>query len=228
MADIKHRFSSALLIGAADPEWADRIAEMTGRVTVVDPGSAFAKASDGIQANEDQLDLEPAGFDLCIAIGTLDTVNDLPQALLRIRLLLKADSLLIGGMSGGETLPRLRQAMRAADAVSGTASPHVHPRIEPSALAQLLSAAGFTMPVVDVERIRVAYRSFRKLVADLRGMGATNVLNARSRKPLSRASLAAAERDFQSHAEDSRTIETFELLHFAAWTPGGDATIPNR
>lgn len=222
MADIKHRFSSALLIGALNPEWAEGIAEMAGKVTVVDPGESFARQSGGIQAPEDRLDLEPGSFDLCVAIGTLDTVNDLPQALLRIRFLLKADSLLIGAMSGGGTLPRLRQAMRAADAVGGAASPHVHPRVEPSALAHLLSAAGFVIPVVDVERIRVAYRSFRKLVADLRGMGATNVLSARSRKPLTRASLAVAERDFRSGAEDGRTIETFELLQFAAWTPPDD------
>lgn len=218
LADIKRDFSAALLIGTPDPSWPGALGRVAGEVTAIDPGAGFAAAAGGSQAVEDRLHLEPASFDLCVAAGTLDSVNDLPEALLRLRLLLKPDSLLIGYMSGGETLPRLRQAMRAADAVGGAASPHVHPRVEPSALAQLLSAAGFVIPVVDVERIRVAYRSLRKLVADLRGMGATNVLSARSRKPLTRAALAAAERDFQSR-QDSRTIETFELLHFAAWTP---------
>lgn len=222
LGDIKRDFSAALLVGAPDPAWPERLARVAAEVTAIDPGAGFAAAAGGSQAVEDKLDLSPRSFDLCVAAGTLDSVNDLPGALLRLRLLLKPDSLLIGYMSGGETLPRLRQAMRAADAVGGTASPHVHPRVEPSALAHLLSAAGFVIPVVDVERIRVAYRSFRKLVADLRGMGATNVLSARSRKPLTRASLAAAERDFRSGAEDGRTIETFELLHFAAWTPPDD------
>ena len=225
MGDIKHRFSSALLIGAADRQWADRVAEIAGSVTVIDPGAAFARASDGIQAIEDQLELEPGSFGLCIAIGTLDTVNDLPQALLRIRFLLKPDSLLIGAMSGGNTLPRLRQAIRAADAVTGAASPHVHPRVEPSALAQLLSDAGFAMPVVDVERVTAAYRSFGRLVEDLRGMGATNILTARPRRPLTRAALAAAELEFESGAVDGRTVETFELLHFAAWTPAEDRQV---
>lgn len=221
MADIKHRFSSALLIGVPDPEWADCVAEIAGSVTVLDPGAAFARAADGVQAIEDDLDLEPASFDLCIAIGTLDTVNDLPGALLRLRFALKPDSLLIGAMSGGQTLPRLRQAMRAADLVTGLASPHIHPRVEPSALAQLLTASGLVMPVVDVERVRVAYRGFRQLIADLRGMGVTNILNARSRVPMAREAFAAAIREFESGAVDSRTTETFELLHFAAWTPAG-------
>jgi hypothetical protein len=49
-------------------------------------------------------------------------------------------------------------------------------------------------------------------------MGATNILDSRSPKPLSRAALAAAAADFNP-GPDQRTIETFELLHFAAWTP---------
>jgi NADH dehydrogenase [ubiquinone] 1 alpha subcomplex assembly factor 5 len=222
LGDIKRDFSAALLVGAADPSWPGTLGRVADKVTAIDPGAGFAAAAGGSQAIEDRLDLDPASYDLCIAAGTLDSVNDLPGALLRLRLLLKPDSLLIGYMSGGETLPRLRQAMRAADAASREASPHVHPRVEPSALAHLLTAAGFEIPVVDVERLRVSYRSFRQLVADLRGMGATNVLNSRSRKPLTRDSLAAAERDFRSRAEDSRTVETFELLHFAAWTPAAD------
>ena len=218
MAGINHRFASALLLGAPDSEWADCVAE-TSDVTVADPGRLFAAQSDGIQIIEDQLDLEPGSFDLILAIGTLDTVNDLPCALLRLRFLLKPDSLLIGAMSGGETLPRLRQAMRAADRVMGAAAPHVHPRIEPSALAHLLMSAGFAMPVVDVDRVSVAYRSMRELVADLRAMAATNVLRERPRQPLSRLALEAAERDFATGAEDGRTIESFEILHFAAWSP---------
>lgn len=221
LADINRSFSSALLIGCPDPSWPERVAAIAANVCVVDPGAEFPRAAGGTQALEDSLDLEPGSFDLCIAIGTLDTVNDLPGALLRLRFLLKPDSLLIGVMSGGNTLPRLRQAMRAADAAAGAASPHVHPRVEPSALAQLLTAAGFSMPVVDVERVRVAYRGLRRLVADIRAMGASNVLAARSRLPLTRRALGEAERDFGSGATDGRTIETFELLHFAAWTPGG-------
>jgi len=217
MADIKHRFSSALLVGALDPEWVERLQQISGKVTVIDPGFEFARASGGFQAMEDSLDLEPQSFDLIVAIGTLDTVNDLPSALLRLRFLLKPDSLLIGAMAGGDTLPRLRQAMRAADSALGTASPHVHPRIEPAALSQLLSSAGFEIPVVDIDRVRVAYSSLRRLISDLRGMGATNILSARARTPLTRAALAAAEADFEQPGD--RTIETFELLHFAAWTP---------
>lgn len=220
IGEVHRAFSSALLVGAPDPGWPNRLRRICGDVTVVDPGAAFARAANGRQAVEDSLDLEPGSFGLCVAIGTLDTVNDLPGALLRLRLLLKPDSLLIGAIAGGATLPRLRQAMRAADALAGTAAPHVHPRIEPAALAQLLSAAAFEMPVVDVERLSVSYSGLRKLVADLRGMGATNILSARPRTSIGREALRAAERDFLRCASDGRTVEIFETLHFAAWSPG--------
>lgn len=219
LQQINRDFSSALLIGVPDPGWPAQLAETATEVTAVDPGIEFAKRSSGAQVREDALDLEPGCFDLCVAVGTLDTVNNLPETLLRLRFLLKPDSLLIGAIAGGDTLPRLRQAMRAADSVMGVATPHVHPRIEPSALAHLLSAAGFAMPVVDVDRVRVAYRHLRDLVADLRGMAETNLLVARSRQALTRAALAAAEAEFANSGVDSRTTEVFEILHFAAWTP---------
>jgi len=219
IADVKRRFSSALLLGVPDPAWPVRLGRIVGSITALDPGLAFADAAGGRGVREDRIDLQPGSFDLIVAIGTLDSVNDLPGALLRLRFLLRPDSLLIGAMAGGETLPRLRQAMRAADTAAGAATPHVHPRVEPAALAQLLSSAGFEMPVVDVDRVRVAYDSLRHLVADLRRMGATNILNARSRTPLTRSALSAAERAFLSQAEGERTMETFELLHFAGWSP---------
>jgi NADH dehydrogenase [ubiquinone] 1 alpha subcomplex assembly factor 5 len=218
---VRRGFSSALLIGTPDPTWPDKLLPFAGQVIAADPGAKLAESAGGLQVQEDNIDLAPASFDLIVAAGTLDSVNDLPQALLRLRLLLKPDSLLIGFLPGGETLPRLRQAMRAADLAAGAASPHVHPRIEPAALAQLLGSAGFAMPVVDIDRVRASYSRFSALVADLRAMGATNILTARPRAGLTRAALSAAERDFLGEEPESRTIETFELLHFAAWNPAG-------
>ena len=218
LSGIRRNFDSALLIGAPDPGWPKRLAGVAGKVVIVDPGERFAAAAGGGVVVEDAIDLEPASFDLCVAVGTLDTVGDLPGALLRLRFLLRPDSLLIGAVAGGETLPRLRDAMRAADSAMGAATPHVHPRIEPAALAQLLASVGFAMPVVDVDRVHVSYRSFRHLVADLRGMAATNVLKSRARMPLNRKALAAAEEEFGA-TEDTPAAERFELVHFAAWTP---------
>jgi SAM-dependent methyltransferase len=199
------RFGSVLLVGSLDPVWPDRLREFAGTVELIKTG--------------DLLTIEPSSFDLCVAVGALDTLNDLRQALAVLRFALRPDGLCVGAVSGGQTLPRLRAAMRAADEELGSASPRAHPRIDPAALAGLLTDAGFAMPVVDVDRVRTSYRSLRDLVRDLRSMGATNSLAARSKTPLTRAALAAAERSFLEDADDGRTVETFEILHFAGWAP---------
>ena len=214
---VRRQFDRALLIGCPNSAWPDRLRELVENVEAADPGAAFAGSARGAQLIEDEWAPLESAFDLVVAIGTLDTVNDLQRALRSIHHSLQPDGLLIGAMSGGDTLPQLRSAMRAADHVGDGAAAHIHPRIEASALAPLLGAAGFAMPVVDVDKVQVAYSSLDRLVADLRAMGGTNILAARSRRPLSRASRAAAVQSFSAAGDGHRTTEVFEILHFAAW-----------
>jgi hypothetical protein len=128
-----------------------------------------------------------------------------------------SDGLFIGAFSGADTLPQLRAAMLAADQIAGGARPHVHPRIEAAAVAPLLEAAGFVKPVVDVERIPVAYPSLFRLVDDLRRMAATNVLVSRP-GPLGVRAFEAAGSAFAAAGDGARTVETIEIVHFACWT----------
>jgi hypothetical protein len=109
--------------------------------------------------------------------------------------------------------------MRAADAVAGAAVPHVHPRIEPAMVAPLLESAGFVKAVIDVDRIPVSYPDLGSLIADLRSMGATNILTERARTSLGKAGRAAAEETFITGDSGDRTTEVFEIIHFAGWTP---------
>jgi hypothetical protein len=217
---VQRRFERALLIGSPDPRWAERLREFAEAVDVRDPGTLFAQAGNGEPIQEDAWQAERASYDLVLAIGTLDSVNDLPRALIAVRWAMMRDGLFLGAVAGGDTLPVLRAAMRAADALTGEATPHVHPRIEPSALAPLLASAGFANPVVDLDRVSVSYRSFARLIGDLRRMAATNVLTQRSRRGLSRAAYAAAANHFSGAGDGERTVETFEILHFACWAAG--------
>ena len=214
----RRHFSRALLIGVPDAAWPRRVAAIADSVEARDPGPSFASAAGGETIIEDSWQPPEGSFDLVVTIGTLDTVNELPLALRLIRLAMAPSGLFIGAMSGGDTLPRLRGAMRAADAIAGVAAPHVHPRIEAAALAPLLEQVGFVRPVVDVDRVPVSYRALAALVADLRAMAATNLLLGRPGF-VAKAALAAAERQFREGGDGERTVETFEILHFAAWIP---------
>lgn len=217
LAMVRRRFDHALLIGCPDPGWPERLRNFAANVAVRDPGQLFADRARGGVLIEDAWEPAEGAYDLVVAIGTLDTANDLSLALRLIRYAVRDDALFLSALSGGDTLTQLRSAMRAADQILGAAAPHVHPRIEASALAPLLLDAGFADPVVDVDRVAVSYQSLTQLIGDLRAMGATNILAARPRF-VGKSARAAAIRAFAEAGDGSRTIEAFEILHFAAWS----------
>jgi NADH dehydrogenase [ubiquinone] 1 alpha subcomplex assembly factor 5 len=217
LRDIPRSFERALLLGCPSPEWPERLKAFADEVEVCDPGGLFAAQAGGEQVEEDRHDFGEKHFDLCVAIGTLDTVNDLPLALQLLGRSLRPDSPLIGAIAGGNSLPALRSSLIEAGRAEGLVVGRTHPRIEPASLAQLLSAAGFNMPVVDVDRVRLRYQDLGALIRDLRAMGATAVPAERP-PPLSRHGAKLASAAFSAQAIKGRTEEILEILHFIAWT----------
>jgi SAM-dependent methyltransferase len=217
---VKRDFHRALDLGCASGYLAERLRERGLDVTAADPGFAFAQAAGGAQCDEDRLPFADGSFDLVVSVGLLDSVNDLPGALVLIRRSLAPDGLFLGAFAGAGSLSRLRSAMLAADEAGGGASPRVHPQIDVRAAGDLLARAGFALPVADGHGLDVRFPGLLALVADLRAMGATNLLAGRSRRPLGRAALAAAESDFAAHADaDGKTAERFEIVYLSGWAP---------
>ncbi|MES2700275.1 MAG: hypothetical protein V4647_11760 [Pseudomonadota bacterium] len=152
---------------------------------------------------------------LIVSLFTLDTVNDLPGALIHLRKALAPGGLLIACLTGAGTLPTLRQVLLAADGERPAA--RVHPQIDNQTASALLARAGFARQVVDTHSLPVTYRSLDRLLADLRAQGLTNVL-ADAPPPLTRAGLDQARAAFAERADASgRVSETFELLTLTAW-----------
>jgi SAM-dependent methyltransferase len=172
--------------------------------------------------HDDFLAAAPDSFDLVVSALSLHTVNDLPGVLAQVRRALKPDGLLLAALFGGETLFELRDSLTTAEIETmGGVSPRVAPFADVRDLGGLLQRAGFALPVADVERTTVLYRDFSDLVRDLRRHGETNALVERSRKPLSRATLAAMLAHYQSHhAEaDGRLRATFDIIYLTGWAP---------
>lgn len=214
---IVRRVDRALLIGSPSSDWPNRLREFAREVDVIDPGLLFARRSHGVAADEDRHDFGEGRYGLCVAVGTLDTVNELPLALQLIRRALAPNAPLIGAIAGGNSLPALRAALIEADRVTGRAVARTHPRIEPASLAGLLGAAGFVMPVVDVDRVRLRYRNLAGLVGDLRGMAATGIMADRP-PPLSKSAAMRVAAAFEQAGTDGRTEEFVEILHFLGWS----------
>ncbi len=131
IALIGRSFESALLIGCPDPGWPKRLMAFAPTVEVRDPGELFAGKAGGSVIVEDSWQPRTETYDLVLAIGTLDTVNDLPLALRLIRCAMRHEGLLLGVVPGGDTIPELRSAMRVADQMSGGPLPTSTPGSKP-------------------------------------------------------------------------------------------------
>lgn len=177
-------------------------------------------------ACEDQLGVEPESFDLVISAGTLDSVNDLPGALIQIRRALRPDGLFLGAMFGAGTLASLKKALLLAD--GATATSHIHPQIELRAAADLLTRAGFALPVADRMVTKVRYRDWRSLVDDLRSAGVGNCL-AGKRPYLGKKYLNRLDDAWEElAASDGKVSECFEFLHLSGWRPSANQPKPAR
>jgi NADH dehydrogenase [ubiquinone] 1 alpha subcomplex assembly factor 5 len=166
-------------------------------------------------AAEDALDCGEAAFDLIISAGTLDSVNDLPGALVQIRRALRPSGLFLGTIFGAGSLPTLKSAMLEAD--GDRAAAHIHPQIDLRAISGLMQRAGFVDPVSDLDGFEVRYSDWRSLVADLRAAGAGNALTG-SRRYLGRNFPSKLDAAWTKRAEsDGKTKEFFNLLHLSGW-----------
>jgi SAM-dependent methyltransferase len=172
--------------------------------------------------DEERSALGDASCDLVVSLLALQSVNDLPGALTQIRRALKPDGLFLGCLLGGESLNELRQSLTAAESeILSGASPRVAPFADFRPLGTLLQRAGLALPVVDLDRAIVRYGDMFSLMRDLRAMGWTNALVARSRTPLRRDVLFRAGEIYAERFADAdrRLRATFDLVWLAGWAP---------
>lgn len=211
---VKRNFELALDLGTPGDTLA-HLLKSSGQVAEV-------AANDLLANDPEALLLADAKYDLVVSALALQWINDLPGALVQIRRALKPDGLLLAALIGGETLHELRESFAAAEAeITGGASPRVSPFAEVRSLGSLLQRAGYALPVIDSDRHTVRYETPFKLFQDLRRMGATNALNERSRKPLTKKIIARAAEIYTERFRDpdGKLRATFDILWVAGWAP---------
>jgi hypothetical protein len=164
------------------------------------------------------LNLDPQSQDLMIALLGPGQVNDLPGALIEMRQSLRPDGLCLSAWLGGESLKELRTALYSFDqAQKDGLTPRVHPLVGHTEAANLLSRAGFALPVVDFDRFTVRYRALSTLINDLRDLGLTNALHTRDRTFLGHDALDQIQDAYP--IEDSKFPATFHILWTTGWAP---------
>jgi len=222
---VTRSFARALLIGAHNAALTDGLRAAGMDLTIFEAGPRSAATSGAIVGEADAIDLPLASFDLIVWPGGLESVNDVPGALVRMRALLAPDGLLLGAFVGDGSLARQRRAVMS-DGVRPIA--RLHPQIDLAATGNLLQRTGFTLPVVDVDALTVRYADWFALVRDLRAAGLASRL-APAPPPLTRAEAVRIAAAFGSQADpDGRIAEIFRIIYFSGWAPHPDQPQPAR
>ena len=165
---------------------------------------------------------EPGNAELIIDIANLHRTNDVPGMLVQYFRALMPDGLFLACVPGGDTLYELRECLTIAESELNQG---VHPRILPFMDVRdaggLLQRAGFALPVADVDSVVVRYDTMFNLMLDLRAMGETNVLMARSRRYTQRAIFERAAEHYQEKFSDGdgRIRATFSFVWMSGWAP---------
>ena len=222
--DIRRRFTMILDLGGHEGYMSHVLASRDAGATILacDLSHRLVQQARGLKvvADEEWLPFADQRFDLVLSNLSMHWINDLPGALIQIHRTLKPDGFFLGSMFGGQTLGELRHVLME------TELNHYHgssPRISPFAdvrdAGSLLQRAQLSLPVVDTEIVSVTYESLYHLISDLRGMGETNALLMRSKRPVSKSFFSQAAQHYQTlfGTSDGRIVASFQILYLAGW-----------
>ena len=189
-------------------------------VVSCDLSASMAAVNGGpaVAADEERLPFAPSSFDLVVASLSLHWVDDLPGALIQLRMALRPGGLLLASFPALGTLGSLRTALTEAEhALTGGASPRVSPFPDGSDLAGLMQRAGFAVPVVDLETVTLSYADPLALLHELRAAGEGNAVALRSRAMPARPLFAAALAGLTDGS--GRTPAVLRLATVTGWHP---------
>lgn len=213
LAFVSRTFEKVLVIGPI-AVLADRI--LAGRETAITAEPLL---------NEEALPYPPESFDLIISGGTLDSVNDLPGALVQIRRTLKPDGLFLATLFGAGSLRTLKAAMMQADGTQIRA--HIHPQIDLQAISDLMARARFALPVADIDVLTLRYADWRGLTDDIRDAAASCVMA--TAPVFDRQLIHSLDKAWADFAEpDGKVSETIAFLNLNGWAPSPDQPKPAR
>jgi malonyl-CoA O-methyltransferase len=164
--------------------------------------------ADPLCANFERLPLAGASVGLVWSNMALHWAVDPLAALREFHRVLAHEGLLMFSTLGPDTLGELRAAAGAE---------RVHAFADMHDLGDMLLAAGFSEPVMDMERVTLVYADGAALLADLRASGQTSALQGRARGLSGRRFFAALQDKLAAQRSDGKLPVGYEVVYGHAW-----------
>jgi len=224
---ISRKFSNVAIISHDASRMADAVRPRLSEDGTITDISILA----GDRVFLDDPALPAEAFDCIFACPGLEWANDLPGSLTRLRQALKPDGVLLAAMLGGESLHELRASwLQAETMMTGGASPRVAPFCDVRDAGGLLQRAGFALPVVDTDRLKVRYDNGLALMKDLKALGLSNSMAERRRSLVTPGLMAMACAHYEQNFSDpdNRVRATFQMIYLTGWSPHESQPKPLR
>ena len=168
--------------------------------------------SDNLSFIENEfIPLAPKTMDAVIAPLSLHNMNDILGMFIQIEQSLKPDGIFIAHFMGDNLIQQLRKIFAEVElTITNQYHPRIHPVIAIKEVGNLLSRAGFSLPVADSSIFPVSYKNIMSLFYDLRFMGETNIL-CDGHSPLRRDVLHSIVRELQALYQKSNGKYHFDV-----------------
>jgi malonyl-CoA O-methyltransferase len=177
-------------------------------------------APQALQADMARLPLAAGAVDLVWSNLALHWLDDPLPAIREANRALSVGGLFMFSTLGPDTLMELRDAFASARGPAGAPGWRVKRFIDLHDIGDALVGAGFTTPVMDMEKLTLTYASVGGLYADLRSTGAVNAMRGRARGLAPKGLMARVQAAYEGRRgqrADARLPATFEVIYGHAW-----------
>ncbi len=174
-------------------------------------------------ADVEALPLAANSLDMIWSNLALQWCNDLPATFVELHRVLKVEGLLIFSSFGVDTLHELRKAFHDVDGYS-----HLNRFADMHDIGDMLVAAGFTDPVMEMERITLTYDDVRAVMQDLKSIGAHNATAGRASGLMGKTAWRRVMENYEKMRRDGKLPATFEIIYGHAWKPAPKVTNDGR
>ena len=165
-------------------------------------------------ADVEALPLAANSVELIWSNLTVQWCNDLPATFVEMHRVLKAEGLLMFSTFGPDTLKELRAAFHDADGYK-----HINRFADMHDIGDMLVAAGFAEPVMDMEYITLTYDDVKAVMQDLRSIGAHNATAGRAQGMMGKGAWNKVLGSYERLRRDGKLPATFEIIYGHAWKP---------